>query len=142
MSESTSQGSVLEKAKQFAEKLRNCAEVQRFHLAENQVNQSKSVQNLIDTIRKKQKELVHAKHYQKVAYQKQLESELEQLNRQLDSLPIVREYQQSQVELNDLLQTIQRILIDSISETIQVEHGKEAPTGCGSGGPCGCSTHR
>lgn len=137
---STTSHPVLKRVHLFASKLQNCAEVARFRLAEEQVEHSSTVQELIQTIKKKQKELVHAKHYQKTAYQRQLEKELEELNRKLENLPIVREYQQSQVEMNDLVQTIQKILVDALSEKIDVEVGKAAASGCGSGGACGCRT--
>ncbi|WP_044640155.1 YlbF family regulator [Risungbinella massiliensis] len=138
MTISTIPSKVLVTAHQFALKLQNSAEIERFRLAEQQVDQSLSVQNLIQTIKKKQKELVHAKHYQKTEYRKCIEQELDQLNKKLDNLPIVREYQQSQVEVNEIIQTIQQILADAISEKIEVEAGGEIVSGCGSGGPCGC----
>lgn len=138
MTTSTNLSPILATAHQFALKLQNSAEIERFRLAEQQVEQSLSVQNLIQTIKNKQKELVHAKHYQKTEHRKSVERELDQLNKQLDDLPIVREYQQSQVEVNGIVQTIQQILADAISEKITVETGGEVASGCGSGGPCGC----
>lgn len=129
---------VLQLAEQFADKVRTSIEVQRFQLAESQVYQSQSVQNLIETIKKKQKELVHAKHYGKTMYRKQLEQELDNLHYKLDHLPIVMEYQQSQVEMNELLQTIQQAIAQTVSQKLEVETGGEVVSGCGSGGACGC----
>jgi cell fate (sporulation/competence/biofilm development) regulator YmcA (YheA/YmcA/DUF963 family) len=129
---------VLQYAEVFAGKVRTSSEVQRFHLAEQQVNKSKSVQNLIETIKKKQKELVHAKHFKKNMYKEQLEKELDELHDKLDHLPIVLEYQQSQVEMNDLLQVIQQIIAKTVSEKLEVETGGIVAAGCGSGGACGC----
>ncbi|MBA4494436.1 RicAFT regulatory complex protein RicA family protein [Paenactinomyces guangxiensis] len=127
-------------AGKLANRLQECEEIRRFRLAEEQVKNSKTVQNYIETIKRKQKELVHAKHFQKTGYIRQLEQELERLNDELEHLPIVREYQQSQVDANDLLQTIQRIVADTVSTKICVETGGEDPGGCGSGGPCGCKS--
>jgi cell fate (sporulation/competence/biofilm development) regulator YmcA (YheA/YmcA/DUF963 family) len=129
---------VLEWARQFGQRLQNYAEIARFRQAEEQIQRSQTVQQLIATIKKKQKELVHAKHYQKHEYRRQLEKDLAELNKRLEELPIVREYQQAQVEVNDLLQIIQKVLADSISELVQVETGGEVVSGCGSGGMCGC----
>ncbi len=133
-----SQHPVLELAEQFADKIKTSVEVERFILAEQQVQHSKSVQTLIDTIKKKQKELVHAKHYEKTMYRKQIEQELDDLNHKLDYLPIVREYQQSQVEMNDLLQIIQQVIANTVSQKLEVETGGEVTHGCGSGRACGC----
>ncbi|MCH5586401.1 YlbF family regulator [Shimazuella sp. AN120528] len=129
---------VLKSAELFAEKVRTSSEVERFHIAEQQVNNSQSVQNLIETIKKKQKELVHAKHYEKTVYRMQLEKELDELNDRLDHMPIVLEYQQRQVEMNELLQMIQQVIAQTVSGKLEVETGGVVASGCGSGGACGC----
>jgi cell fate (sporulation/competence/biofilm development) regulator YmcA (YheA/YmcA/DUF963 family) len=132
------QHQVLQLASQFADKVRNSSEVERFHLAEQQVNKSQSVQSLIETIKKKQKELVHAKHFKKEMYKKQVEKELDELNYKLDHMPIVLEYQQRQVEMNEMLQTIQEVIAQTVSKKLEIETGGEIASGCGSGGACGC----
>jgi cell fate (sporulation/competence/biofilm development) regulator YmcA (YheA/YmcA/DUF963 family) len=134
---------VLVAAEQLASKVRNSEEVKRFHIAEQQIQQSQTVQQLIETIKKKQKELVHAKHYKKTLYQKQLERELDALQHRLDHLPIVMEYQQRQVEMNDLLQLLQHVIAQTVSQKLSVETGGTVISGCGSGGACGCGNkHR
>ncbi|MDR6224275.1 RicAFT regulatory complex protein RicA family protein [Desmospora profundinema] len=131
---------VLALAQNLGRRLSLTEEIQRFRLAEEQIDNSRRVSELIEKIKRKQKELVHAKHYGKTAYIRQLEHELNQLQHELDHLPIVREYQQSQVEMNDLLQTLQRIVADSVSARLDVEVGKDpGGGGCGSGGSCGCN---
>lgn len=130
---------ILERTRRFTKLLQDSVEIQRFRFAEEQINKSNTVQTYIETIKRKQKELVHAKHFEKIEYVRLLERELDQLQHDLESLPIVREYQQSQVQVNDLLQTIQQVIADSVSSKIQVETGGEVAQGCGHGGPCGCS---
>lgn len=134
---------VLEQAHRLAQHLQATEEIQRFRQAEAQVNTSSKVNDYIQTIKKKQKELVHAKHYQKPNYTRLLEEELARLQQEFDQLPIVSEYQQSQVEANDLLQTIQQVIVNTVSQKIHVETGGTAGGGCGggcgSGGACGCS---
>nr|WP_224749710.1 YlbF family regulator [Polycladospora coralii] len=130
---------VLKQARKCAEQIAKCEEIIRFRVAEEQVNQSDSVQQLIVQIKKKQKELVHAKHYHKHEHLKQIEQNLVDMNERLDRLPIVMEYQQSQVAANDLIQMIQQIIGDTVSQKIEVEVGNPVESGCGSGGSCGCS---
>ncbi|WP_131848566.1 RicAFT regulatory complex protein RicA family protein [Baia soyae] len=131
---------VLAFAKKLSEQVGATAEVERFRQAEKQVQDSEKVNQLIEEIKKKQKELVHAKHYHKSEYVRLLEKELEQLHYEFDHLPIVREYQQYQVEVNDLLQTIQHVVAETVSTKIHIEVGGEVARGCGSGGSCGCSS--
>jgi cell fate (sporulation/competence/biofilm development) regulator YmcA (YheA/YmcA/DUF963 family) len=131
---------VLKRARQFALRIGECEEIRRFRQAEEQVKNSRTVQEYIETIKRKQKELVHAKHYQKSEYARLLQEELDRLNDELDHLPIVREYQQSQVEVNDLLQTIQRVIADTVARKVRVETGGDVGDGCSSGGACGCAS--
>ncbi|QKG84511.1 hypothetical protein GXN76_08490 [Kroppenstedtia pulmonis] len=129
---------ILVHAARLGKRLSETDEIRRFRLAEHQIQQSQRVNSLIEEIKRKQKELVHAKHYQKHEYIHQVENDLKLLQEEMDNLPIVKEYQQSQVEVNDLLQTLQKAVADAISERLQVEVGGEVGGGCGSGGPCGC----
>ena len=129
---------VLAQAVRLGRRLTETEEVRRFREAERQIQGSGRVQGLIEEIKRKQKELVHAKHYQKTNYIRRLEEELDRLQRELEDLPIVREYQQSQVEMNDLLQMIQRVVVDTVSRKIDVEKGGNFVGGCGAGGPCRC----
>lgn len=130
---------ILELATQLGLNLRHVEEVARFRAAEKQIEQSETVNNYIDRIKQKQKELVHAKHFQKTNHISDLEEELERLNQEFDGLPIVQEYQQMQLGINDLLQTIQHAIATTISHQLEISTGGEVPSGCGSGGPCGCS---
>lgn len=131
-------GNVMERVTAFAKKLEQLDEVQRFRQVERVVNESPRVQELIENIKRTQKELVHAEHYMKPEYKQHLERELIELNEQLGNLPVVREYQQSQVEMNDLLQLIQNAIASEVSKKLDIETGGEVRSGCGSGGPCGC----
>lgn len=139
MAEISPEHPILRSTRRLAESLLRTEEIARFKRAEDQVQKSEKVQNLITTIKRKQKEWVHAKHYQKSEYVRQLEKELKELQQELDSLPIVREYQQSQVEVNDLLQMIQNVIADTVSKKVSVETGGQITGGCGSGGACQCS---
>lgn len=130
---------IIVSAKKFAHQLSQLEEVHRFRLAEEQINQSERVQNLISEIKRKQKESVHAKHYEKKEYFFLLEEELKKMNEKLEKIPIVREYQQSQVEINEVLQMTQKALSDAISQVLEIEISQEIlGGGCGSGGSCGC----
>lgn len=129
---------IMEHVHLFAQKLQQVDEVKRFRLVEQVVNDSPRVEELIEKIKRTQKELVHAEHYVKPGYKQHLERELAKLNEELDNLPLVREYQQSQVEMNDLLQLIQHAIASEVSKKLEVETGGEVASGCGSGGPCGC----
>ena len=118
---------VIMKAQQLGRRLSETEEILRFRQAEAQIASSRRVQGLIEAIKKKQKELVHARHYQKKQYMERLQKELDELQYDFDHLPIVREYQQAQVEINHLLQMIQQVVADTVSQKVKVESGEESP---------------
>lgn len=130
---------ILKSAENLAKQIQQLEEVKRFRAAEKQIEQSETVQSYIEKIKHKQKELVHAKHFQKRNYRKKLEKELEILQQEFEQLPIVREYQQIQVSVNDLLQLIQSVIAETVRKKIQIETGGVVASGCRSGGPCGCA---
>lgn len=56
---------------------------------------------------------------------------MEVLQDELDGIPIVTEFQQSQSDINYLLQLVISIVRDTVSEKINVEAGsEEAPAEC------------
>ncbi len=134
----TEEHPVIQMAQRLGKRLAETEEIIRFRQAEEQIANSQRVQGLIEAIKKKQKELVHARHYKKRHYMEQLKQELDLLQHDFDQLPIVREYQQSQVEINQLLQIIQQVVANSLSRKIEVETGGNVANGCAGGGACGC----
>ena len=58
---------------------------------------------------------------------KKIEGEIESLQDELDSIPIVQQFQQTQTDINYLLQLVVDVLKDTLSEKIQVEAGTEVP---------------
>ncbi|MBE3553463.1 MAG: YlbF family regulator, partial [Thermicanus sp.] len=87
------------------------------------------VQLLIGQIKGKQKEAVHAEHYGTPQHLAEVEKEIERLNQELDEIPVVQEFKQSQVEVNDLLQLITNIISNTVTEKIILSTGGDPLTG-------------
>jgi cell fate (sporulation/competence/biofilm development) regulator YmcA (YheA/YmcA/DUF963 family) len=123
---------IMAKTKELAELLTTSSEVQFFQQAEKQISTNESIQQLINKIKKKQKEIVAFKSFANPTMVKKIEDEIDQLQDELDQIPVVTEFQQSQQDINYLLQLIMGVIRDTISEKINVEEGKDSPTpGCG-----------
>jgi len=120
---------IIEKARELADLIAQSEEVNFYRRAEQQIKRSQKVQSLIAQIKRKQKELVHAKHLQKHQLAAQLEEELERLQDELDEIPIVAEFKESQLEINDLLQLVTNVIANSISEKIILSTGGNLLTG-------------
>lgn len=116
---------ILAKAKELAALLSTSNEVQFYQKAEKQISNNDHIQTLISAIKKKQKEIVAFETFQNQKMIDKIEGEIEQLQDELDSIPIVSEFKQTQEDINYLLQLVMTVIRDTISETINVEEGKE-----------------
>lgn len=117
------------KARELAEMLALSEEVAHYRRAEEKINKHERVQQLIAQIKKKQKEAVaFEKTFNNPAMVKKIEAEIEELQDELDSIPIVTEFQQSQSDINYLLQLVISIVRDTLTEKINLEDAPKEET--------------
>ncbi|GMX62076.1 RicAFT regulatory complex protein RicA family protein [Paenibacillus elgii] len=121
---------ILDKAKELAGLLATSNEVQFFQQAEQQIAGNDQIQTLISAIKKKQKEIVAFESFENKKMVEKIEKEIDDLQDQLDSIPIVSQFKQSQEDINYLLQLVMSVIRDTISDTITVEQGTVASSGC------------
>lgn len=123
---------IMAKAKELAGLIFTSEEVQFYKRAEKQIQSNDRVQKLIAQIKKKQKELVAFETtFKNEQMAKKIEAEMEKLQDELDGIPIVAEFQQSQSDINYLLQLVVSIIRDTVSDKINLEDVKtEAPDQC------------
>jgi cell fate (sporulation/competence/biofilm development) regulator YmcA (YheA/YmcA/DUF963 family) len=125
---------VIRKAKEIGDMLTASDEVKAYLQAEEKIKDHGRVQEIIATIKKKQKEIVA---FEQLRHQKmidQVQGELDQLHEELEQFPVVQTFQQTQVDVNYMLQLVIQIIADTVSEKIDVDTGGEISGGCGSGG--------
>lgn len=122
---------IMEKAKHLAELILTTEEVQQFQKAEKLVQSHERLQEIIAQMKKKQKEIVAFESFQNKQMVEKIEGELSALQDELDGIPLVVEFQQSQTDVNYLLQLIISVIRDTIAEKIDLEHAQvEAPENC------------
>lgn len=117
---------IMAKAKELAELIYTSEEVQHYQKAEQKISSNERIQTLIASMKKKQKEIVAFEKFQNASMVAKIEKEIEQLQDELDGIPIVAEFQQSQSDINYLLQLIVSVIRDTVSEKINVESGAVA----------------
>lgn len=123
---------IMGKAKELASLISTSEEVKHFQQAEQKIIAHERVQGLIATIKKKQKEIVAFESFKNKAMVAKIEREIEELQDEIDGIPVVNEFQQSQSDINYLLQLVISVIRDTVSEKINVEAGTEAPpSSCG-----------
>ncbi|WP_239616883.1 RicAFT regulatory complex protein RicA family protein [Cohnella mopanensis] len=118
---------ILARAKELAELITTTEEVELYQRSEKLIQNHEKVQGLITTIKKKQKELVAFQNtFKNPAMVEKIEAEIDSIQDELDNIPIVQQFQQSQVDVNYLLQSIVSIIRDSVADKIDVEAAKPA----------------
>lgn len=123
---------IMGKAKELADMLGTSEEVKQFQQAESKIRDHERIQQLIATIKKKQKEIVAFESFKNAEMVNKIEQEITDLQDELDSIPLVTEFQQSQSDINYLLQLVVSVIRDTVSEKINVEAGTDSPpTSCG-----------
>lgn len=122
---------VIAKARELAELISESDEVITFREAEAKIAAHERVQTLISAIKKKQKEIVGFEYFQNEKMVKKIEGEIEALQNELDGIPIVQQFQQTQTDINYLLQLVVSVIKDALSEKINVVSGTEVePANC------------
>lgn len=114
---------ILEKTKELAGLISTSAEVQFYQQAEKKINENEHIQKLISAIKKKQKEAVAFESFQNKEMVKKIEGEIDALQDELDGIPIVSEFKQSQQDINYLLQLVMEVIRDIVAEKVNVEAG-------------------
>lgn len=122
---------IMGKAKELAELICTSEEVKQFKQAESQINANERIQQLIASMKKKQKEIVAFESFENKKMVAKIEGEIDTLHEQLENIPIVAQFQQSQSDINYLLQLVISVIRDTVSEKISVEGGTAAaPSEC------------
>ncbi len=123
---------IVDKTRQLARLISSSEEVRVFQQAERQIQGHERIQTLIATIKKKQKEVVAFEAMKNTKMAAMIEAELQELQEELDAIPIVGDYQEGQAEINDLLQMVISAIHSTVSEKIAVERGADSPpSSCG-----------
>jgi len=97
---------ILKEVEQFVQELRAVEELTQFREAERQIHASASVNEKIAQLKILQQQAVNFQQYEKNEALRQVEQEIESLERTIDALPIVQQYQSTQTIANELLQLV------------------------------------
>jgi len=124
---------VLARARELAKLITTTEEVSLYQKAEKLIQGHERVQGLIKQIKKKQKELVAFQNtFNNPQMVDKIEKEIEALQDELDGIPIVQQFQQSQTDVNYMLQSIISVIRDIVAEKLDVEAAApaEPPANC------------
>ncbi|RBP95329.1 cell fate (sporulation/competence/biofilm development) regulator YmcA (YheA/YmcA/DUF963 family) [Cytobacillus firmus] len=114
---------IVERAKELARMIAETEEVDFFKRAEAQINENEKVSATITTIKGLQKQAVNLQHYGKAEALKKTEEKIAQLEQQLDEIPVVQEFKQSQVDVNELLQIVANTISNTVTDEVITSTG-------------------
>ncbi|MDB4867503.1 MAG: hypothetical protein JWR03_1836 [Cohnella sp.] len=124
---------ILARTKELAQLITTAEEVELYQRAEKLIQSHPRVQGLITDVKKRQKELVAFEStFNNPAMVEKIEKEIAVLQDELDGMPVVQQFQQSQTDVNYLLQSIVSVIRDTVAEKLDLEAvaPPEAPEEC------------
>ncbi len=84
---------------------------------------NKKIRQKITSLKTLQKQAVNFHHYGKEEALKQTEERIEKIEAEIDELPIVQEFKQSQDDVNDLLQLVANTISNTVTDEIIISTG-------------------
>lgn len=120
---------IVEKAKEIAHMIANTEQVEFFKKAEAQINENQYVREKIASLKTLQKQAVNFQHLGKERALKLIEDKIEKIEQEIDELPIVQEFKQSQFEVNNLLQLVSNAIANNVTNEIITSTGGDVLKG-------------
>lgn len=133
---------VLAEAKRLAEMLSSTDEIERFKQVEAKLNENQKVQRLIQKIKTLQKQAVNFQAYGKQEALKKVDEEIERLQNEIDEIPVVQEFKETQIVVNDVLQLVSGTIAREVTNRVIESTGGDVlsgETGSKSKNKIGCS---
>ncbi|WP_182199228.1 RicAFT regulatory complex protein RicA family protein [Paraliobacillus salinarum] len=109
---------VLTEANALAKQIQDLEDVSRYKEIEQRLNQSKKLKSLINNIKALQKQAVNFQAYGKTEALKKVDLEIDEKQAEIDAIPIVEEFKESQVVINDLLQRVTQTISDEVETSM------------------------
>ncbi|WP_053366243.1 RicAFT regulatory complex protein RicA family protein [Bacillus sp. FJAT-27245] len=137
-----SKDDIIVRAKELANMIAETEEVDFFKKAEAKIHSNPKVSTLIADIKGLQKQAVNLQHYGKPEALKKVEEKIESIQQELDEIPVVQDFKQSQVEINELLQMIATTISNTVTDLVIESTGGDVlrgETGAAVQSGAGCS---
>jgi len=120
---------VLEEAKNLAAMLAKTEEIERFKVLEAKINQNEKVQRLIAQIKRLQKQAVNLQAYDKKEAVKKIDEKIDRIQDELDEIPIVQEFKEIQLVVNDVLQLVSSTIAREVTNHVIKDTGGDVLAG-------------
>ncbi|MBT2637053.1 MULTISPECIES: RicAFT regulatory complex protein RicA family protein [unclassified Bacillus (in: firmicutes)] len=135
---------IIQRSREIARMIAETEEVDFFKRAEAQIHENEKVKTLISSIKGLQKQAVNFQHYGKTEALKKTEAKIASLEQQLDEIPVVQEFKQSQIDVNELLQLVATTISNTVTDEVVESTGGDVlrgETGAALKNEASCHTH-
>ncbi|MFK2825069.1 RicAFT regulatory complex protein RicA family protein [Bacillus sp. B190/17] len=109
---------ILAKATELAKMIAETSEVEFFKEAEAKIHENQKVREKIASLKSLQKQAVNFQHYGKTEALKMVEEKMLKIEQELDEIPVVQQFKESQVEVNDILQIVTSAISNTVTDQI------------------------
>lgn len=109
---------IVAKAKEVAHMIANTEEVEFFKKAEEQINENQNIREKIASLKTLQKQAVNFQHLGKEKALKMIEGKIATIEEEIDAVPVVQQFKESQADVNDLLQLVSNAIANSVTNEI------------------------
>lgn len=109
---------IIAKANEIAHMIANTEQVDFFKRAEAQINENQKVRESIASLKSLQKQAVNFQQYGKERALNIIEGKIEKIEEEIDAIPIVQEFKQSQGEVNELLQLVSNTIANGVTNEV------------------------
>ena len=109
---------IIAKSKEIALMIANTEEVDFFKRAEAQINENQKVRENIASLKSLQKQAVNFQQYGKEKALSIIEGKIDKIQADIDEVPIVQEFKQSQGEVNELLQLVSTTIANGVTNEV------------------------
>ncbi|WP_173916436.1 RicAFT regulatory complex protein RicA family protein [Halobacillus sp. Marseille-Q1614] len=120
---------VVDEAHKLAKMISEIEEIDRFKKLEAKLNENQKVQSHIKKIKALQKQAVNFQAYGKTEALERIEKEIDRLQNELDAIPVVSEFKDTQVLINDILQMISSTISREVTNEIIRSTGGDVLSG-------------
>ncbi|MBM7650086.1 cell fate (sporulation/competence/biofilm development) regulator YmcA (YheA/YmcA/DUF963 family) [Bacillus ectoiniformans] len=109
---------IVARATELAKMISETEEVAFFKEAESKIHENQKVREKIASLKSLQKQAVNFQHYGKLEALKMIEEKIEKIEKDLDEIPVVQQFKDSQVEVNELLQIVSSAISNTVTDQI------------------------
>ncbi len=109
---------LIKRAEELAAMIAATEEVEFFKKAEAQIHENKRVRELIASLKSLQKQSINFEHYGKERAYQQIQDRITSVENEINDIPVVQEFKQSQEEVNELLQMVSSAISNKVTNII------------------------